>query len=205
MVTPTPKAIDSPAEPAVCTMLFSRMVARRRPNACERPRNSVMASTATGIDADTVMPTLSTRYSDEAAKIRPSDVPRTTADKVNSGICDIVGDVGLVARRFITRRGRTGFCGGGHYDGSGASGAGRLHLSRNRAIVQGRIVCGVGAFYPDVPPGQLFASFSPAGVPDICTVWRSAAGEGQGSGGRSVRASWPSKRVASAWAAACRT
>ena len=29
MVTPTPKAIDSPAEPVVCTMLFSRIVARR--------------------------------------------------------------------------------------------------------------------------------------------------------------------------------
>ena len=31
MVTPTPKAIDSPAEPAVCVMLFSRMVAGRKP------------------------------------------------------------------------------------------------------------------------------------------------------------------------------
>ena len=29
MVTPRPKAMDSPAEPAVCTMLFSRMVASR--------------------------------------------------------------------------------------------------------------------------------------------------------------------------------
>ena len=32
MVTPTPNAIDSPAEPVVCTMLFSRIVARRKPN-----------------------------------------------------------------------------------------------------------------------------------------------------------------------------
>ena len=31
IVTPTPKAIDSPAEPVVCTMLFSRIVARRKP------------------------------------------------------------------------------------------------------------------------------------------------------------------------------
>ena len=31
MVTPTPKAIDSPAEPVVWTMLFSRIVARRKP------------------------------------------------------------------------------------------------------------------------------------------------------------------------------
>ena len=29
IVTPTPKAIDSPADPAVCTMLFSRIVASR--------------------------------------------------------------------------------------------------------------------------------------------------------------------------------
>ena len=33
MVTPTPKAIDSPAEPVVWTMLFSRIVARRTPKA----------------------------------------------------------------------------------------------------------------------------------------------------------------------------
>ena len=32
IVTPTPNAIDSPAEPAVCTMLFSRIVALRTPN-----------------------------------------------------------------------------------------------------------------------------------------------------------------------------
>ena len=61
MVTPTPKAIDSPAEPAVCMMLFSRMLGARTPKTRDRPRNSVIASTATGIDADTVMPTFSTR------------------------------------------------------------------------------------------------------------------------------------------------
>ena len=61
MVTPTPKAIDSPAEPAVCTMLFSRMVARRTPNTREKRRKSVIESTATGIEAETVMPTFSTR------------------------------------------------------------------------------------------------------------------------------------------------
>jgi hypothetical protein len=33
IVTPTPKAIDSPAEPAVCKMLFSRMVASLNPKA----------------------------------------------------------------------------------------------------------------------------------------------------------------------------
>ena len=55
IVTPTPKAIDSPAEPAVCTTLFSRMVALRK------ARKRVMANTATGMVAETVMPTLRTR------------------------------------------------------------------------------------------------------------------------------------------------
>ena len=50
IVNTTPAAIDSPAEPIVWTMLFSRMV--------ERPKrlNTAMASTAIGIDADTVRP-----------------------------------------------------------------------------------------------------------------------------------------------------
>ncbi len=61
IVTPTPKAIDSPAEPVVCTMLFSKIVAGRKPNSREKSRNSVIDSTATGIDAETVMPTFSTR------------------------------------------------------------------------------------------------------------------------------------------------
>ena len=61
IVTPTPKAIDSPAEPAVCTMLFSRMVARRMRKTFDRTRNSVIDRTATGIDAETVRPTLRTR------------------------------------------------------------------------------------------------------------------------------------------------
>ena len=61
MVTPTPNAIDSPAEPVVCTMLFSRIVARRKPNTLEKTRNSVIDNTAIGTDADTVMPTLSNK------------------------------------------------------------------------------------------------------------------------------------------------
>jgi hypothetical protein len=60
MVTPTPKAMDSPAEPAVCTTLFSRMVAFFSPS-FESSRKSVIEMTATGIDALTVSPTLSTR------------------------------------------------------------------------------------------------------------------------------------------------
>ena len=60
MVTPTPKAIDSPAEPAVCTMLFSRIVVRRTPST-PNARNSVAANTATGIEAEVVRPILRTR------------------------------------------------------------------------------------------------------------------------------------------------
>ena len=84
MVTPTPNAIDSPAEPVVCTMLFSRMVERRKPVSFEMARNSVIDSTAMGTDADTVMPTLSTRYSDDAPKMTPRKAPTSTADQVNS-------------------------------------------------------------------------------------------------------------------------
>src|SRR5579864_2889537 len=46
----TPAASDSPAEPVVCTMLFSRIV--DRPNA----RKMLIDNTAIGIDADTVNP-----------------------------------------------------------------------------------------------------------------------------------------------------
>ncbi|KFC72788.1 hypothetical protein FG94_01744 [Massilia sp. LC238] len=60
MVTPRPKASDSPAEPAVCVMLFSRMVDSRAPNFFA-VWNRVMAMTATGIEALTVRPTFSTR------------------------------------------------------------------------------------------------------------------------------------------------
>src|ERR1700689_3331718 len=44
----TPAATDSPADPVVCTILFSKMVAR--PNA----RKILMLNTAIGIEADTV-------------------------------------------------------------------------------------------------------------------------------------------------------
>ena len=60
IVTPTPNAIDSPADPAVWTMLFSRIVASRAPS-FEASRKSAIEITATGIDALTVSPTLRTR------------------------------------------------------------------------------------------------------------------------------------------------
>jgi hypothetical protein len=47
-VNATPAAIDSPADPTVCVMLFSRMVAR------PRARKIVIDSTAIGIEALTV-------------------------------------------------------------------------------------------------------------------------------------------------------
>ena len=46
----TPPATDSPADPVVCTMLFSRMVA------LPRARSSEMDRTAIGIEAATVRP-----------------------------------------------------------------------------------------------------------------------------------------------------
>ena len=54
-VNTIPAAIDSPAEPVVWTMLFSRMV--------ERPsvRKNATARTAIGIEAETVRPILSAR------------------------------------------------------------------------------------------------------------------------------------------------
>ena len=54
-VNTTPAASDSPAEPMVCTMLFSRMV--------EPPSrlNTEIPSTAIGIDALTVRPARSPR------------------------------------------------------------------------------------------------------------------------------------------------
>src|SRR5205814_1424068 len=66
MVTPTPKAMLSPALPAVWVMLFSRMVARRVRKTRVKPRKTVIESTATGMEALTVKPTFSTRYMLEA-------------------------------------------------------------------------------------------------------------------------------------------
>ncbi len=86
IVTPSPKAIDSPAEPVVCTMLFSKIVAGRKRNTLDSTRNSVIDSTATGIEAETVIPTFSTRYSDEAPKTMPRITPAMTAPQVNSAI-----------------------------------------------------------------------------------------------------------------------
>ena len=61
ITSPTPKAMLSPALPVVWTMLFSSTVRFRWRNALEITRNRPNASTATGMLADTVRPTFSTR------------------------------------------------------------------------------------------------------------------------------------------------
>src|SRR5205823_11465361 len=83
IVNTTPPAIDSPAEPIVCTMLFSRIV--------EPPSflSTEIASTAIGIDALTVRPARSPRYTVDAPKSSPNRMPMTIAFNVNSaGDCD---------------------------------------------------------------------------------------------------------------------
>src|SRR5579864_4383251 len=74
----TPAAADSPAEPVVCTMLFSRMV--ERPNA----RRIEIDSTEIGIDADTVSPARSPTYTETAPNKIPNSDPRITARQLNS-------------------------------------------------------------------------------------------------------------------------
>src|SRR3954469_6901917 len=86
MVTPTPKAMLSPALPAVWVMLFSRIVARLVRKTLLKPRKMVMESTATGMEALTVRPTLSTRYMLEAPKRMPSSAPTISGTGVSSGM-----------------------------------------------------------------------------------------------------------------------
>ena len=59
-VNATPAAIDSPAEPVVCTTQFSRMVARE-PSTRDSARNRLIEITAIGTEAETVRPTRSAR------------------------------------------------------------------------------------------------------------------------------------------------
>ena len=55
----------------------------------------MIASTATGIDAETVIPTLRNRYSDDAPKTIPSSEPRTTGRPGQLGQLGLVRDVRL--------------------------------------------------------------------------------------------------------------
>src|SRR6185503_61670 len=102
ILTPTPKAIDSPADPAVCTMLFSRIVASRMPALPSR-RKRLMEITATGMEALTVSPTFNTSHSDDAPNTIPSNVPTINGSNVNSRTCTLAGIYGLkVARSGFT-------------------------------------------------------------------------------------------------------
>ena len=56
-VKATPAAIDSPAEPVVCTTVFSRIEARPPSSDRERARKIVIERTAIGTEAETVSPT----------------------------------------------------------------------------------------------------------------------------------------------------
>ena len=76
----TPAATDSPAEPVVCTILFSRIV--DLPNA----RRMEIESTEIGIDAETVSPARSPTYTDTAPNSAPKIAPRITARQLNSVI-----------------------------------------------------------------------------------------------------------------------
>src|SRR5216684_911573 len=74
----TPAASDSPADPVVCTMLFSRIV--ERPNA----RRMLIDSTEIGIDADTVNPARNPTYTVTAPNSSPNSPPSSTARNENS-------------------------------------------------------------------------------------------------------------------------
>ncbi len=76
----TPAAADSPAEPVVCTMLFSRIV--DLPNA----RRMEIESTEIGIEAETVSPARNPTYTETAPNKMPKSEPRITARQLNSVI-----------------------------------------------------------------------------------------------------------------------
>src|SRR4051794_17384577 len=92
IVKTTPPATDSPADPIVWTMLFSRMV--------DPPSrlSTEIASTAIGIDALTVRPARRPRYTVDAPKSSPNSDPMTTALSVNSAGDADAGTYGLNAR-----------------------------------------------------------------------------------------------------------
>src|SRR5579872_7343810 len=74
----TPPAMDSPAEPVVWTILFSRMLT------LPKARRMLIESTAMGIDAETVSPARSPTYTVTAPKKSPATIPARMARKVNS-------------------------------------------------------------------------------------------------------------------------
>ena len=75
----TPAARLSPAEAAVWTMLFSRMLCSRK------SRSTAIEITAAGIDAETVRPTFNPRYAFAPARTAERIKPSTMALAVISG------------------------------------------------------------------------------------------------------------------------
>ena len=80
IVKMAPAATDSPAEPMVCTILFSNTESFFR-----MTRMTPMEITAAGIDADTVIPTRSPRYALAPPKRMAKRIPKITDVAVNSG------------------------------------------------------------------------------------------------------------------------
>ena len=79
----TPAASDSPEEPMVCTMLFSRIVPLRAPIFFNTP-NIATDITATGMEALMVNPTRNPTAALAAANNIPKTLPMTAALMVNS-------------------------------------------------------------------------------------------------------------------------
>ena len=73
----------SPAEPVVWMILFSRMVVLKN----FLPRE--MERTAIGMEADTVRPALSARYTVEAPKIIPNMAPSKIDFRVSSAMLSV--------------------------------------------------------------------------------------------------------------------
>ena len=85
-----PVASDSPAEPIVCTMLFSRIDFLRK-----IMRITPIDITAAGIDAETVRPTRRPKYAVAAPNTTARIMPRITDIAVNSGTTLSAGIYGL--------------------------------------------------------------------------------------------------------------
>ena len=85
-----PAARDSPAEPMVWTMLFSRMESFLRMN-----RMTPIDRTAAGMDAEMVIPTRSPRYALAAPKTTARRIPRMMEVTVISGTTLSAGMNGL--------------------------------------------------------------------------------------------------------------
>jgi len=79
MVKIMPPASDSPAEPMVCTTLFSNIESR-----LSTPRRMAMEMTAAGMDAEMVMPTRSPRYALAPPKTMASATPHSIEKGVSS-------------------------------------------------------------------------------------------------------------------------